>query len=349
MSFLNSELHLNVPLTDLAVRFSPIEAGYLWSKLLPPKVTNKRSNFIRQISKGELLRIGDFRVGTGGQVQEVQFKVDNSLSYNCIDYAVEAVLRQTEDMEADEILEYSAEQIYTCMIKMNEYIEYITIKQTLRDTATLTQNVTLTPAEYWDNYNSQASDPIEDLKVACLRVFTRTTHMPNCIVMHAYVWDRVQRHPRVLARAGVHPQGGGILSVATMEDILGVEHGTICITTQQYNVALEGQTDDFRSFVGPDCLVLYTEGPSVRNFGLGQSFMFQRASAGGPNEIIKDLEAPFVVLEFPDVGLKDPRGATVHRIVGGLDQKILVPEAGFLIVDCVDKTRTDWYSQMLNS
>ena len=78
MSFLNSELHLNVPLTDLAVRFSPIEAGYLWSKLLPPKVVNKRSNFIRQISKGQLLRIGDYRVGTGGQVQEIQFKVDDS-------------------------------------------------------------------------------------------------------------------------------------------------------------------------------------------------------------------------------------------------------------------------------
>ena len=72
-----------------------------------------------------------------------------------------------------------------------------------------------------------------------------------------------------------------------------------------------------------------------------------RASAGGANEIIKDLEAPFVVLEFPDVGLKDPRGATVHRIVGGLDQKILVPEAGFLIQNCVDATRTDWYGTAL--
>lgn len=347
MSFLNSELHLNVPLTDLAVRFSPIEAGYLWSKLLPPKVVNKRSNFIRQISKGQLLRIGDYRVGTGGQVQEIQFKVDNSLQFNCIDYAVEAVLRQTEDMEADEILQYAQEQIYTCMISMNGFVEYVTIKQTLRNPATLTQNFSLTPSEYWDNYNSQASDPIEDLKVACLKVFVATTKMPNMIVMHAMVWDRVQRHPRVLARGGVHPTGNAIVSIAQFEDILGVEHGTLCITTQQYNTALEDQTPVYSSFIGPDTIVAYCEPSSVRNFGLGQSFMFQRASAGGANEIIKDLEAPFVVYEFPDVGQKDPRGATVHRIVGGLDQKVLVPEAGFLIQNCVDATRTDWYGTAL--
>lgn len=347
MSFLNSELHLNVPLTDLAVRFSPIEAGYLWSKLLPPKVVNKRSNFIRQISKGQLLRIGDYRVGTGGQVQEIQFKVDPSQQYACIDYAVEAVLRQTEDMESDEILQYSQEQIFTCMISMNGFVEYVTIKQTLRNPAILTQNFSLTPSEYWDNYNSQASDPIEDLKVACLKVLVATTKMPNIIVMHAMVWDRVQRHPRVLARGGVHPTGNAIVSIAQFEDILGVEHGTLCITTQQYNTALEDQTPVYSSFIGPDTIVAYCEPSSVRNFGLGQSFMFQRASAGGANEIIKDLEAPFVVYEFPDVGQKDPRGATVHRIVGGLDQKVLVPEAGFLIQNCVDSSRTDWYGTAL--
>lgn len=349
MSFLNSELHLNVPLTDLAVRFSPIKEGYLWSRMLPPKVVNKRSNFIRQISKGQLLRIGDYRVGTGGQVQEIQFKVDNSLSYNCIDYSVEAVLRQTEEMEADEILEYAQEQMYTCMISMNGFIEYVTIKQTLRNPAILTQNVTLTPAEFWDNYNSQASDPIEDLKIACLKVLVATTKMPNAITMHAMVWDRVQRHPRVLARAGVHPTGGGIVSIAQFEDILGVEHGTLMITTQQYNSALEDQTPVFKSFIGPDTIVAYVEPSSVRNFGLGQSFMFQRASSDGrgANEIIKDLEAPFVVYEFPDLGTKDPRGSTVHRIVGGIDQKVLVPEAGFLVQNCVDASRTDWYGTAL--
>jgi hypothetical protein len=317
--------------------------------LLPPKVVSKRTNLIRQISKAQLLRKYDLRVGKGGRVQEVQFKVDSNLSYNAIDYSVEAVMRETESMEADEILEYEQEQMLACLVAMNTNLEVITIKETLRDTGVITNNVTLLPANFWDNYNSQSSNPVEDIKVGCLSVFTQTGHMPNLIVMHALVWDRVQRHPTVLARGGVHPTGNAIVSLAEFEQIIGVAPNTIHVTAQQYNTALEDQTPVFQSMIGPDCIIAYTEAPSVRSYGLGCSFMFQRASAGDNLEIVKDLEAPFLVYEFPDVGLKDPRGATIHRLVGGLDQKVLVTEAGYLIKSCVDGTNTARYRQFLNN
>lgn len=350
MAFLNSELHINVPLTDYAVAFRPEVKGYLWAKLLPPKIVNKRSNFIRQISKAQLLRKYDLRVGTRGEVAEVQFKIDQNLSYLAADYSVQSVLASTEDMEADEILQYEQEQMYACLVAMHTNLEVLTIKETLRNPAILTNNLALLAKQFWDNYNSQESDPIADLKVACLKVMVRTGgHMPNIIVMHAFVWDKVQRHPRVLARGAVHPSGNAIVTVAEFEKILGVAPGTIHITAQQYNVALEDQTPDFRSMIGGDTIVAYVDTPDVRSYGLGNSFMFQRASAGGSYEIVKEIEAPFVVYEFPDVGLKDPRGATIHRLVGGLDQKVLVPDAGFLIQNCVDVTRTDLYDSMLNN
>lgn len=66
-------------------------------------------------------------------------------------------------------------------------------------------------------------------------------------------------------------------------------------------------------------------------------------------DALKDVEAPFLVYEFPDAGLKDARGATIHRLVGGMDQKVLVPEAGYLIRDCVDKTNTARYESFLNN
>ena len=133
MSFLQSQLHVSVPLTDFAVAFRPEEEGYLWGKLLPPKTVTKRTNLIRQISKAQLLRGYELRVGKGGRVAEVQFKVDTNLSYNAVDYAVESVLSQTEDMEADEILQYEQEQMYACLIAMHTNLEVLTVKQTLRD------------------------------------------------------------------------------------------------------------------------------------------------------------------------------------------------------------------------
>lgn len=350
--FTQSALHVSVPLTDFAVAFRPEVEGYLWGKLLPPKVVPKRTNIIRQISKGQLLRTYDLRVGRGGRVQEVQFKVDQDLTYNASDYAVQAVLSNTEGMEADEILQYEQEQMYACLIAMHTNLEVLTLKHTLRDPAIMTQNITLLPAAYWDAYKSGDSDPVDDIKAGCLQVFVRTGKMPNIIVMHALVWDRVQRHPAVLARGAVHPSGNAIVTPAQFEQILGVAPGTLHITAQQYNVALEDQAPaDFRSMIGGDTIIAYVEQSSLRSYGIGQSFMFQSASAGAGDslEVVKEVEAPFLVYEFPDMGTRDPRGATIHRLVGGLDQKVLVPEAGFLIRNCVDVSNTALYGNYLNN
>lgn len=345
MAFNNSTLHVNVPLTDLANRFTPEMEGYLWSRLLPPKVVTKRSDLIRQIDKGNLLRLYDLRAGAAARVQEVQFKVNSSLTFNAIDYSVQTILRNTDRMEADEILQYDQEQMYTALVSMHTNLEYVTIKQTLRDTALLTKNVTLLPAEYWDNRFSIDSDPIADLLTAVNSVFIETTKMPNLIVFHTYVWRAIQQNARVLARAPVHPTGSGILTLAAMEEILGVDPGTICVTAQQYTVNKEGSTadDTFTSMIGPDTIVAYVAPASQRAYSLGNSFMFQDASAGGDPQIIKEIEAPFVVYEFPDNGMFDVRGATVHRLVGGLDQKVLVPGAGYLIKNCVDYSNQALY------
>lgn len=347
MSFLSSQLHVSVPLTDLAVAYRQNLKNYLWSKLLPPKVVSKRSDLIRQISKAQLLRSYELRSGKGGAVTEVQFKIDQNLGFNCIDYAVEAVLSDTESAEADEILEYEAEQIYHCVVAMETNIETLTIRDTLRDPTKLTQNVTLTPPAYWDNYNSPSSDPVEDLKVAVLKVTLATGNKPNIIAMHLFTWDRIQRHPKVLARGGVHPTGNAIVTIPDMERILDVAPGTIEVTGNYYNAALEDQTPEYRAMIGPDTIVAYCAPPSDRSFSLGYSFQFNASKVGGSGEIVKDLESPLAVYEFPDMGLRDVRGATIHRVVGGLDQKVLQPEAAYLIKNCVDFTNANRYGSYL--
>ncbi len=348
MAFTQSTLHVSVPLTDLALAFRPNLNGYLWSTLLPPKVVTKRTDLIRQIDKGNLLRQYDLRTGKGGRVQEVQFKVGSNLSFNAIDYSIQAILRNTERMEADEILQYDQENIYHCLVGMNTNIEIVTIKQTLRDPAIITNNVALLTAEQWDNYTSPLSDPIGDIQTGCLQIFAKTGHMPNCIVMHAFVWNRIQQNPQVLARGPVNPTGQAIITIPMFEEILGVQPGTVKVTAQQYNNALEDQTPNYVSMIGPDCIITYSEAPSIRSYGVGYSYMFQDSSAGGDLQTIKEIEAPFVVYEFPDNGLFDPRGATVHRLVGGLDQKVQVTDAAYLIQNCVDYTNPR-YAGFLNN
>jgi hypothetical protein len=352
MPFIDSGLHLNEAQTDFAIGFRQEEEGYLWSKLLPPKTVKKRSDYIRQIDKGQLLRKYDLRVGKGGRVAEVQFKIGANLSFNAIDYAVEAVMRATESSNADSVLQYEQELTYHACIAMHTNLEVITVKETLRDPTQMTNNVDLSvnASDQWDQYNSVSSDPVEDIKRRVLRIKTRTGRAPNLCVMHDYVWDVVQRHPSVLARGPVNPTGMAIVTKEMFEKMCDLPPGSLITTSMTYNLAAEDQTADFRSFIGPDVILAYTEAGGLRNYGLGQSFLW-------PGDVSTNVDTvnaagmggvPFVVLQFPDNN-RDPRGANVLRIVGGLDQKILVPDAGELLINVVDKTNTVAYGNFLNN
>lgn len=350
MAFLDSNLHVNQALTDFAVGFRQDAEGYLWHKLLPPKIVKHRSDYIRQIDKGQLLRKYDLKVGIGGRITDIQFKVGQNLTYNAVDYAVEAIMRATEAANADEVLQYEQELIYHALIAQNTNLEVVTIKDTLRNTAIMTNYTDLSAtggADQWDQFNSVSSDPVEDIKRRVLRVKSRTGHAPNICLMHDMVWDVVQRHPSVLARGAVHPAGNAIVSKEQFEKICDLPPGSLITTSLTYNLALEDQTADFRSFIGPDCLIAYVEAGGLRNYGLGQTFMWPGETMGDLTERA-GIEAPFVVLQFPDNN-RDPRGANVLRVVGGIDQRVLVTDAEELLTNCVDKTNYDAYGHFLDN
>ncbi len=354
MPYLDSDLHVNEAMTDFASAFRQDIEGYLWSKLLPVVVTRHRSDFIRQFDKGALLRRYDLRVGKGGRIQDVSFAVDQNLRFNAVDYSVEATMRATESSNADSIIEYEQELTYTALVNLHTCIEALTIKDTLRNPSVMTNNTDLSanPNEQWDSMNAVMSDPVADVSGSVLRIKSRTGHAPNLCVMHDFTWNIVQRHPSVLARGPINPSGAGIVTKAVFEEICGLEPGSLVTTSMTYNTAVEGATPDFRSFIGPDVIIAYTQAAGPRNYGLGQSFLWpgekmgnlaERAGIGAGTGGV-----PFMVLQYPDHN-RDPRGANVLRVVGGLDQKVLVTDAGELLLNVVDKTNAALYQNFLNN
>lgn len=356
MPFIDAQLHQNQALTDYALAFRQDLLGYLWSRLLPPKPVAKRSDYIRVIDKGQLLRKYDLRVGASGRLTEVQFKIGANQQFNAADYAVEATMRASEVSNADAILEYEQELIYHAMVAMHTNIEVITIKETLRNPSVITNNLDFAsaPALQWDEFNSSSSSPIQNIKQRVLRVKSRTGHAPTICLMHDMVWDVVQRHPDTLARGGVHPTGNAIVTKEQFEKICDLPPGSLITTSMTYNIATEGSADpDFRSFIGPDVLIAYVAPAATRSYSLGQSFQFlgEKDADIASKTGIDGLDGggvPFLVLQFPDHN-RDPRGANVLRIVGGLDQKILNADAAELMLNVVDKTDTDSYQNFLNN
>lgn len=356
MAFLNSQLHINQALTDYAISFRPELEDYLWNTALPKKVVKHKSDYIRSIDKGQILRLWDLRASNQMRpAQEVGFKIGANQLYTCVDYAARAILDPVERANADSVLLYDQEQMFAALMAMQTNFEKICIKDTLRNPAILTNNVAITAANRWDNYASPTSDPITDLVSAIELMRVRIGGKnPNFLAMHRLVWNQVQKHPAVLARGAVHvnPAGLGIVTPTQFEQILDLPPGSFHITVAQYNTAVEGTPDDFRSFIGPDVIIGYNEPtPGVRNYGLGQSFMFMPGELPleGGAKMKSGSSDPMIVLEYPGYDIGAMGISTIARVYGSVDFKVLVPDAGFLLTDVVNKTNTALYGNLLNN
>lgn len=352
MAYLNSQLHINQALTDYAIAFRPEMEDYLWSTALPKKVVRHKSDYIRSIDKGQLLRLWDLRASHQMRpAQEVQFKIGANYLYTCVDYAARAILDPVERANADSVLQYDEEQMFMALMAMQTNFEKICIKDTLRNPAVLTNNTAITPANRWDNYASPTSDPVGDIVAAVELIRARTGgKAPNFIAMHRLVWNQIQKHPSVLARGAVNPGGLGIVTQSQFEQILDLAPGSLHLTSAQYNTAVEGTPDDFRSFIGPDVIIGYVDAnPGVRSYGLGQSFMFMPTEIDAAGVKIKSGSTdPLMVLEYPGYDIGPMGVSTVARVYGSVDFKVLVPDAGALLSGVVNPTNP-LYGGLLNN
>ena len=346
MSLFNSTLHIPQAVQNIAIAYDPYKHGFVWDQLLPRYMSDHRTDNIRSIDKGQTLRLYDLRTGKGSRIQDVNYKPSDNFLFRCTDYAVEAIISGTERGEADVALKHEVRQTMQAITAMQIQQEYLTFS-TLRDNTILTSGATLTAADQWDNDLSPDSFPLQDLQDACLQVMVNTGSKANRIVMHSFVLAALRRHRKTLSVFGIAPNVGAMASKAQLEEWIGCEPGAIIETAAHYNASIEGVADDFRAFIGPDVIVARVEEPNLDNYGLGVSVCFQGDNSmwGGD---VPEVQGPMLVLSYFDPKA-DPRGAWVNRVVAAIDQKIMVPKAGYLLKAVVDGSNTAKYGTFLLS
>ena len=323
MAFLPGVLHVNRPLTDLVTSFDPSEQGYLRSTYMPRKPVSKKSDQIRQVSKGELLRLQNPKVSPNGKVNEVQFAMDTTQTYQAITYAFQAVMDAEERAMADSEVAYDMRMLQSAMLKMNTAMEYLCIKDTLRAQSA---SATLSGATLWDNVTSSSSDPIGDMLTGVSQIKDNIGKDGNIHVsMHLYVWNAIKQHPNVLNRVTFTGAPGALLTKDILCDLLDIPRGNLHVTTAHYNSAIEGEADSFKAFIGSDVLIGHTEDPSLSDFGLGHEFSFSGYSG----------DDPYTVLTFPDNN-RSAWGSDITRVIASVDYKILNTAAFYRIATTVN-------------
>ena len=338
MAFLQSNLHINRPLTDMVIKFDPSNIGLMRNKFFPRKPVANLSNNIRQIAREQLLRLYPMTSGEGGKVGKVQFGTGPTQTYNATVFALEARLDNLEMGNADAELQYQLNLSQAPMWALNFGLEKLAITDTLRSTANLTQNTTLASNAYWNLYTSPKSDPLNDLQVACMRVFSQCQQKVNRLMMDHMVWQKLMSHPNVISRVLFNSKNtGAILTPSILEDILSpwMQPGSIIIYSGRYNNGAEGEPEALKSFLGPDVLVAFVDQPGPMSFGMGYEFAWNGLNG----------DDPFLVLQFP-LNEAGALGSNVLRYISAVNYYVTNPKAAYLIKGAVDTTLVDFNSEL---
>lgn len=344
--FLEADLHPSVPDTELALRFTPGPGFYVGDGLLPSRPVNKKNDYLRQFGKGNLLRKRDLKVSGRGALAKVQFQFEQSVNYFCVDLGVSVFCDNGERAQADSIVQYDNEQTFTAQEAFSVNQEFM-ILGTLRDPNVMTQNYTLGATEYFNDYNATGDGPFRILKNALESVIIGTggkagnPQSPGTlrIVMHRWTWSYLSEHPDFLGAAPVHTTPAGVQAMSPQQVLkkLGMDESAISsgkvvieITGGFYNDATEGAADDWKSFIGRDIIIAYTEPPGPRSMSLGYTMCW-----AGPQKDGSPSGLPRVAYRVP-MPWEGSHGGDLVKIVGSMDAIIANPESGFLIKNALD-------------
>lgn len=183
------------------------------------------------------LRIENSLIGGQGEYRRIRQIVRGSSTYSVEGHGLEGIV--TEDDYSNVELPYDAEEDQVLNLTSKLALEKEkALADTLADTAVLTQNVTLSGSNQFDDYLN--SDPLDVLSDARASVKSGCGVPPSCAIVPWEVFNKLKYHPAFLASLGFKDNRPGGLTMGEFAQILEVKK--LWIPEISYNSAKEGQT-----------------------------------------------------------------------------------------------------------
>lgn len=337
-----SIVHVNRRLTDISLHF-PYEYESIGDLFFPTKPVDYLSDQFLSFNKANLLSIRDATpLGDDELPSEVQIVLDPDTTYNAQIYGLSAPGKWVTKRNSDPALDFDTERVIQLTLSLRNRLEYLKVKQRLRDGATTMAAATSTCTALMTqkiDANPATALPINMLKGRVINIRNNNGGRgPNVIAMASEVLNAIaettdfkNRVQYTVIPDGVGDTNGklgfGQTSTSTsllLEAMIGVPRGTIKIADHTYNSAASNQTPVYKKFIGSDIVMAYVEPLGLRGFSFAAGFQWS-AIPGSPTSIIS-------VPQYT-------RGALVedeYRIVTAVDPKVIKPELGYLITACVD-------------
>jgi hypothetical protein len=332
-------VHVKKRLTDISIRF-PQEQEYCGQDFFPRKNVDHLEDFIVKWNKANIQRLDELAMSAPDDAlpPEVELIPDADDSYRCRVYAVRSPDKVITKRNADPALDYDIERSLAVRERLDVRLEYLRVKQVLRNTAIMTNNTTLTVAQRWDNTGSGTSLPVSFVRniIANLKTLNGGK-LPNCVRMTTYVKNAIvqsEEFKDFTKFAGLGLGGKPVGDEDAIALAWGLAPGSVKTSDATYTVAAptvppstatqSAATPVSRTFLGSDVVLAYVQAPGIRTYGLGAEFRFSGYNTD-----------PYSIIIVPQLN----RGAIPGEDIRGisiLDPKVYNANSGYLIKGVVD-------------
>ena len=305
------DLHVNVPLSNVAIQYTP--SGMIAEQIAPIVTVGKQSDSYNTWSLADAYRLEPDERAPATEANIIERNVSSD-TYFAKNHSLKDSIPYEDIRNADAAF---------IMTQRGERIRYIKNKLYLNWEYRVGMKVTSGTnvgsysgvASNWSDEATGNSDPMNDLTTAMLNVEGVTGYMPNRAIFSRVAWKHFRNHADVIDRLYGNQTGssGRIVSVQQAAALLELDQ--VLIGKAKYNSAGEGQTASLTDIWDSDVLLYYApNNPSV----VEPSFMYS-------------FRWPVVANMQAKVFQRERHEAEQVQLGYYQDEKITAPTLGFLL------------------
>lgn len=263
-----SDLHVNVPLTNVSVAYLQSSNAYIADKVFPRVPVTSQSNIYWKYSKSDWRRTDVQKRAPSTESAGVGFRYLTD-QYFCHVYAVHKDIDDQVRANADSNfrLERDSTEFITNQLLIKRDIDWNNAYFKTGVWQTEYTGVASAPtAAQFVQWNDAGSDPISDVAKWVIDFRKLTGYKPNVMVIGAEVMRQLKQHPDIIDRIK-YTQRGIVTEdlIATLFDVekLMVSYATQTAVPEQNDAALQDAAATYTFLADPKAALLAFSPPSA--------------------------------------------------------------------------------------
>ena len=229
-----SDLHVNVPLTNVSVAYIPKQSDYIATDIFPKVPVQKQSDIFWKYSKSDWRRTDVVRRAPGTESAGVNWNLTTDTYYAEV-FAVHKDIDDQVRANADSNfnLESDATKFITNQLLLKRELDFVgTHLASTSGWATTYTGVASgeNNTSSFRQWNDVASDPLGDIARWVINFRQLTGYAPNTLVLGPYVMNALKNHPDLIDRIKYTQRG--IVTEDLVQSLTGIAKVKVMWATQ---------------------------------------------------------------------------------------------------------------------